>query len=162
MTVAVNVKRELCQAKSVLLCLSVGKTAHLHNTAKTRSRYTRRHGLRARVIVSPPYKSRVFRRWSPESPMRPASQGQRSRSRSRTPCTALCAESGSSSTTRGCKIFVDRQRVVPALQKLVERRLLLPCTFWSIGSKVLIMLDNGLGLTRRLNLKKRRARAINL
>ena len=75
----------------------------------------------------------------------------------------LCAREVDRARLHGEVNFLeDRQRVVPALQKLVERRSFLRCTFWSIGSKVLIMLDSGHGLTRRLNLKKRRARAINL
>ena len=43
------------------------------------------------------------------------------------------------------KFLVDLQRVFPALQKLVGRRLILLSTFWSTGSKVLTILDSGLG-----------------
>ena len=153
MTVAVYVEHKVCRAKSIFLCLSVRGKQHTSQHRKTRSRYSRRHGLRARVVASLPYKSRATRRWSPESPVRPASQGRWSRSRSHMPCTVLCAGSGSSSTARVVKCLVDPQRVIPALQKLVERHLFLPCTFWSIGSKALIMLDSGLRLTRRLDSK---------
>ena len=41
------------------------------------------------------------------------------------------------------------QRVVPALQKLAERRMFLPCTFWSICLKVFVVLDRRIWFPRR-------------
>jgi hypothetical protein len=62
MPTAVNVERELCRAKSVLLCFSVRvKNAQsLHSKQKLALDAVDRHVLQARVVASTPNKVEQF------------------------------------------------------------------------------------------------------
>ena len=131
----VSVERELCRVKSVLLCFSVrGKQrTFIRNIAKTRPRYSRRHSM--------------ARRRSPES-VRPSFQGRWSEAIHERPAQ-LCAHEVDRARLHGDVESLVNQRVIPALQKLAERRMFLPCMFGSICLKVFVVLDRRIWFPRR-------------